>query len=182
MVLSRLVNSRTHAAVLMLILTGIYVLLQLTAIHMTPIWYNSVFAFPVGVLCAAQIDGIQKYNNTGIGLVLILVFILSHVAYFLVQRTASTCAVNVAPLFQVMASLAFALDSIRLVSRINIRNRVLESIGNYSLSVLIAHQVLVVYVSSISNVFIYVLVVLMGTFSLTWVYSRIHRMVFSRNK
>jgi len=163
----------------MIVLIVVYVLLQMTVLHMSPPWYNSIIAFPVGVLCAAKKDVIQKYNNSKVGILLIAVFSLSHFAYFTIQRLGIVADGNVIPLYQIVASLSLALYSIRLVSRISVRNSVLDSIGIYSLSVLLAQQVLVVYASRISNVYAYVLIVIVGTFALTWIYSRIHKQVFS---
>lgn len=178
MIMSRIVTTITKVAELMLVLTSIYVILQITLIHMPTQWYNSIMAFPIGVLCAAKKDCIQQYNNSRVGAILIAVFIMSYMAYFVMKGIALNVCERVTPLFQIMASLAFALYTIRLVCMINIRSVVLDSIGNYSLCVLIAHQVLVVYASHISSVYSYVLIVIVGTFILTWIYSKIHIVIF----
>ena len=179
MVASKMITTKMKAAELMLIMTSIYILLQIMVIHMSTIWYNSIIAFPVGVLCAAKKDCIHKYNNSRVGILLIAVFILSYLAIFAMRSLTQVTFASVELLFQILAALTFALYSVRLVSRINIQSEVLNSIGNYSLSVLIAHQVLVVYACRVSSVYAYVLIILVGTFVLTWIYSRVYRLVFS---
>ena len=74
------------------------------------------------------------------------------------------------PLLQVISSTLLALLSIRMVSMVNIQNGWLKYVGINSLSLFLAHMVLLYTYGKINDVYLYVFVVISGAFTLTWIY------------
>lgn len=159
--------------ILLIVVIG-YIALQIHLNSVSTTWYNSILAFPVGVICAAWRDKLDRFNIPKIGFLFFLMFFVCFFSSLICGTShywPTENDVAYRAILQNFASSFLALYTIRLVSVINIRSGKLKYIGVNSLSIFLAHQVLVTSCDKIIDVYTYSFYVIAGTFALTWLYN-----------
>ena len=137
----------------------------------------------MGVICAAWKDKIDKFNTSKMGVLFLVLFIVCFFLSFICGSSHYWPTENdraYRAVFQNLASSCLALYAIRLVSIISIRNDKLKYIGVNSLSIFLAHQVLVTSSDKIIDVYTYSFYVIAGTFALTWLYNNTLKRIVSK--
>lgn len=166
-------------------IVSVYVVLQIFSIHFSQVWYNTILAFPIGVICAAYKDSIQCLSSSKGVALLAMLFVVS---FILLQLCGTshywpTDKAIYKPLLMNCTCLFFSMLVVTLISRINVWSTFLKYVGANSYCFFIGHLVLVTFAGMINNVFVYVAFVLLGSWLLTEIYNRLEtRLINNRNR
>lgn len=136
-------------------------------------WWNSVLCFPIGMFCAIKRDKIQTMLGERIIIAMIILFIISF-AITIVSKSLIFPKIIIA-FSMIISSIAFSICVICLVRFCNIQNKFLDWIGKNSLIFYLSHIFLLVNLLSIGFFAIYAIVVVLGTFFISWLYANSYR-------
>lgn len=136
-------------------------------------WWNSVLCFPIGMFCAIKRDKIQTMLGERIIIAMIILFIISF-AITIVSKSLIFPKIIIA-FSMIISSIAFSICVICLVRFCNIQNKFLDWIGKNSLIFYLSHIFLLVNLLSIVFFAIYAIVVVLGTFFISWLYANSYR-------
>lgn len=162
----------------------LYVSLQICIDKLSTTWYNSILAFPIGVVCAAWREKIPRFNSRKMSLLILALFFISFFVMLICGTGRLEHLVNeriLRVILQNISSALLALYSIRFASVVNIKSDTLKYIGVNSFSIFLAHQVLVMAYDKITDVYTYSFFVIAGTFALTWLYNNISFLIINKN-
>lgn len=183
--LSKYVEDRKFLSVVLFIAVLIYILLQIFLINFSQVWYNTILAFPIGVLCAAYKESIQEFFSSKVVALLSMAFVCTFILLQLCGTShywPTDKAFILKPLLMNLTCLLFSLLVVALVSRVSIRLLPLKYVGINSYCFFIGHLVLVTFADIISNVFVYVAFVLIGSWVLTEVYCGLEKRLVSNRR
>lgn len=123
------------------ILIGVYILIDIFALHLPTFWYNSILCFPIGMLMAEYRDKVEAYNNPKTGLLFIVAFIVVFCLQIVLRshlfpRLVRYFAIIILP---IVSGVLFSISSLWSVQNVHIRNKIFDFIGTNSISFYLFH-------------------------------------------
>lgn len=166
-------------SLLIFVITCLYIGIQISILKYPTVRYNSLLAFPVGVMCAAWNNKLKILRRRGtIVFFLACIFIVCFFLSVLIGTPMWHFNKEYAePLLMNITGVSFSLLLVVIVSIVNMSNKTLRYIGVHSFSLFMAHLVLVTFADRISNVIVYIIVVFVGSFALTFAYTGLKKLI-----
>ena len=134
-------------------------------------WYNSLAAFPVGMICFQKNIHKKTFQFKHFNMVF-TAFITTFLLYFFANRVVSNNT-GVPQILMCISGTMFAILSVFAISFVSADYRLVRQIGNSTLFIYLIHVSLLAYLCKIENPVIFISLVILFTFILTTVFNKI---------
>lgn len=123
---------------------------------------NSILCFPLGLFCFLKRANIQKYNSSKYANITLVIFCVTFILSFITLPLVN----------QIISALMLSIYSIFFVSRVTLKNKILDFIGVNSICFYLYHCSFLRF--HLSNIFYYLLLVVGASILLTLVYTKLY--------